>query len=119
MSPTKTEQQFQTTGYRPQHAAEPVETRGLKILRDRSVIHKGLCMNCEKLETCSYPSTISETWFCEEYSCPKGEPIAKPQVEQAEQEEEKLAGLCMNCDLRETCKLPKALGGVWFCGEYQ
>ena len=119
MSPTKTEEQFQTTGHRPQFVVEATETRGMRILRDRSVMHKGLCSNCEKLESCSYPSTISDTWFCEEYSYAKPEPLPKPQMAKAEEETEKLSGLCMNCDLRETCKLPKAAGGVWFCGEYQ
>ncbi len=28
-------------------------------------------------------------------------------------------GLCMNCDLRETCALPRPESGVWFCEEYQ
>ena len=28
-------------------------------------------------------------------------------------------GLCMNCELRETCQLQKAPGGVWFCDEYE
>jgi hypothetical protein len=28
-------------------------------------------------------------------------------------------GLCINCDVRETCTFPKPEGGVWFCEEYQ
>jgi hypothetical protein len=28
-------------------------------------------------------------------------------------------GLCVNCDLRETCAFHKPEGGVWFCEEYQ
>jgi hypothetical protein len=120
MSPTKTEQQFQTTGYRHPHA-EPPDTRGIKVLRERAVIYKGVCSNCEKLETCAYPSTTSDTWFCEEYSYEK--PVATPKEQSADVQEEaqaqKFAGLCLNCELRETCALPKAPGGVWFCGEYE
>ena len=28
-------------------------------------------------------------------------------------------GLCINCDFRETCVLPRPVGGVWHCEEYQ
>jgi hypothetical protein len=28
-------------------------------------------------------------------------------------------GLCLNCDVRNTCTFPKPEGGVWFCEEYQ
>lgn len=28
-------------------------------------------------------------------------------------------GLCINCDVRDTCTFPKPEGGVWFCEEYQ
>lgn len=28
-------------------------------------------------------------------------------------------GLCVNCDVRETCTLPRPEGGVWYCEEYQ
>ena len=30
-----------------------------------------------------------------------------------------LAVLCLNCELRAECALPKAPGGVWFCEEYR
>ncbi len=29
------------------------------------------------------------------------------------------AGLCMNCENRETCPLSKTEGGIWFCNEYE
>ncbi len=28
-------------------------------------------------------------------------------------------GLCMNCDERETCMLPRPESGVWHCEEYK
>lgn len=28
-------------------------------------------------------------------------------------------GLCVNCDVRETCTFSKPEGGVWYCEEYQ
>jgi hypothetical protein len=27
--------------------------------------------------------------------------------------------LCLNCEVRESCKFPKAEGGVWHCEEYR
>ncbi|MGZ4814299.1 MAG: hypothetical protein ACXVZV_02755 [Terriglobales bacterium] len=119
MSPTKTEEQFQTTAHKPQHAADLIETRGMRVLRDRSIVYKGLCSNCEKLESCTYPSTTSDTWFCEEYSYAKPEKATAISTEEEQQLPETVTGLCMNCELRDTCKFPKPAGGVWFCGEYQ
>jgi len=118
MSPTKIEEQYQTTAYKSQHAPEPVETRGMKALRDRSIIYKGLCSNCEKLECCTYPSTTTDTWFCEEYSYAKPEKMVDAEEVEEEQQPETVTGLCMNCELRETCRFPKPAGGVWFCDEY-
>ncbi len=31
---------------------------------------------------------------------------------------ERAQGLCMNCDLRDTCAFPAPEGGVWHCEEY-
>ncbi len=28
-------------------------------------------------------------------------------------------GLCVNCELRETCMRLKPAGGIWFCAEYR
>jgi hypothetical protein len=81
----------------------------------------GLCTNCEHLEDCTYASPVNETWFCEEFSFARPEPLA-PAVQAAAPEAEETAphlGLCMNCDLRDTCTFPKPPGGVWFCGEYK
>ena len=39
----------------------------------------------------------------------------KPQV----REQPSLKGLCVNCENRDTCTLPKAEGGVWHCEEYE
>ncbi len=34
-------------------------------------------------------------------------------------EERVFKGLCINCDLRFTCTLPKPETGVWYCEEYR
>ena len=123
MLPTKVNGQVRTTGFQPVQSSAPSEKPGAKTARDLAITHKGLCSNCEKLEECSYPSTTSETWFCEEYSCSKAEESRKLQVlnpnkETAEGRETQL-GLCVNCAQHETCQFPKPAGGVWFCGEYE
>ena len=123
MLPTKANGRVQTAGFQPVRSSAPREKLGAKTARDLAITHKGLCSNCEKLEECSYPSTTSETWFCEEYSCAKAEESPKLQVldpskETAEGRETQL-GLCVNCAQRETCQFPRPAGGVWFCGEYE
>jgi hypothetical protein len=35
-----------------------------------------------------------------------------------ETETEPLAGLCVNCEHRAGCTLPRDPGGVWHCEEY-
>ena len=30
-----------------------------------------------------------------------------------------LKALCINCEIRETCMLPRPIEGVWHCEEYQ
>ena len=118
MSPT--EVGYTTTKEARKAAARAEAAANLHILRDRSTIFGGLCSNCEKLETCTYPSTISETWFCEEYSVAKA-PEQKAQTVDFHVDEvpEAKLGLCVNCELRGTCTLPRPSGGVWFCNEYE
>jgi hypothetical protein len=92
------------------------------ILRDRGIKFGGLCTNCAKLETCTYPSATSETWFCEEYSFERGElarAVERAEASKAQELPDLRMGLCVNCELRATCQLRKAEGGVWFCEEYE
>jgi len=36
-------------------------------VEDHSDTHIGLCSNCEKRETCTFPKPESGVWHCEEY----------------------------------------------------
>jgi len=36
-----------------------------------------------------------------------------------ESEAERFKGLCVNCDHRFECRLPRPEGGVWHCEEYR
>jgi len=85
----------------------------------RSTLYRGICSNCEKLATCSYPSTISETWFCEEYSVAKPEEQIRVAENPVQEAPDRTLGLCMNCEHRATCPLSKTEGGIWFCNEYE
>jgi hypothetical protein len=101
-------------------AARAEASASVHLERDRSSLYGGLCTNCAKLETCNYPSTTSETWFCEEYEVAKApEKLVKLDEMQVDEVPEPNAGLCVNCERRGTCTLPKPLGGVWFCNEYE
>ena len=85
----------------------------------------GLCVNCIKLNECSYYRRNSKpVIFCEEYECAQeiiNQAIASPQND-SEVEENMIAGrvkgLCINCERRDTCSFPKPEGGVWHCEEY-
>lgn len=85
----------------------------------------GLCVNCIKLNECSYYRRNSKpVIFCEEYECAQeafNQAIASPQND-SEVEESMIAGrvkgLCINCERRDTCSFPKPEGGVWHCEEY-
>jgi hypothetical protein len=116
-----TEIGFNTGSKEAREAAARAEaSAAIHLRRDRSSLYGGLCSNCERLETCTYPSTTSETWFCGEYSVAKA-PEQKLQVVDLHVDEvpEAKLGLCVNCEARGRCTLPKPIGGVWFCNEYE
>jgi hypothetical protein len=101
----------------PQQAGRPEATASLE--RDRATLYGGICSNCENLATCSYPSTISETWFCEEYSVAPAKKELRVLPDHVENSGDTKMGLCMNCENRESCPLAKTEGGIWFCNEYR
>lgn len=53
-------------------------------------------------------------WEDQALAAPCGEPLPDARS----RTDETPAGLCLNCDHRADCALPKAAGGVWFCEEY-
>ena len=46
------------------------------------------------------------------------EPETRPSKPGEKGEAERFKGLCMNCDNRFDCLLPRPEGGVWHCEEY-
>ncbi len=94
--------------------------------------YKGLCLNCDNASNCTFPRYPEKPVLqCEEYVCSPTrmeKNVAKERYLPTDSEvksitdEEKLGkyrGLCVNCDMRETCTYPKGEGGVWHCENYQ
>ena len=93
---------------------------------------KGVCSNCRHADTCGNRRSNEllghAVWMCEEHELeletnehlPGREDAVRPEVVNTPNAlPERSLGLCINCDLRETCTLPSAPGGVWHCEEYQ
>lgn len=87
----------------------------------------GICSTCNQLKECSSKRTWSPpVFFCEEfddYSSPHAPFKSHEEVRidplSAENGELNYKGLCVNCEHRKTCALPRPEGGVWHCEEYQ
>ena len=90
---------------------------------------RSLCSTCAYSAGCQYRQrSDGPVIFCEEFDCGEvhGErrPIridvsSLPHQPPAEDNAgETLKGLCLNCDNRSTCRLPKPEGGIWHCEEY-
>lgn len=89
----------------------------------------GLCKTCEHGVGCGYMQNMAgPKIFCEEYvekRVPKTYTIvAGTDIDDKNDPAENvydytLKGLCMNCEHARTCMLPRAVGGVWFCCEYE
>jgi hypothetical protein len=88
---------------------------------------EGLCSTCKHYSSCMYPkcSDVPKI-FCEEFECAAGPcsqsgfgvaPAAEPEV-MTDVSAEEFLGLCVNCELRDTCSHAKRTGGVWYCEEY-
>ena len=85
-----------------------------------------LCTNCGEADICLLRIVGREpVLYCEEYRCvtcptPTG---GKGGVEGSGRTcfvpSDSVQGLCVNCDHRETCRLPKNEAGVWYCEEYE
>ncbi len=89
-------------------------------LQDREANIGGVCANCAHLRTCSYASSVNDTWFCEEYVFEKSETAGSLEMTPVPgSAKSSRTGLCVNCELRDDCSFPQPPGGVWFCGEYR
>jgi hypothetical protein len=86
----------------------------------------GLCRTCARASDCGYIRSPQEpVVFCEEFDS-----SMLPMVEEAQSEApaptaadmqmwDEYKGLCVNCDMRETCAIRKPETGIWHCEEYK
>jgi hypothetical protein len=67
-----------------------------------------VCVTCSKAPWCGHRigEPVKEA-SCEDFEKLKGRPGKAHR------------GLCVNCDRREGCTLPRPPGGVWHCEEYE
>jgi hypothetical protein len=92
------------------------------------VEYSGLCSTCNNNSTCSFIRDHEKpVLHCEEFddyikpitinkNIATTTPLASPVIKK--KDIEKFKGLCVNCENRAICKLPKSETGVWHCEEY-
>jgi 5-methylcytosine-specific restriction endonuclease McrA len=81
-----------------------------------------LCSTCIHAKNCIlHREKNHPVFYCEHFDTGPSAPSAPAKQDAGRAEEsydESLIGLCMNCEHRKTCKLPKPQGGVWHCEKY-
>lgn len=91
-------------------------------------LDQGICRTCIHASRCRLRSDPSRPiYHCEEFSAgPSAENPGRLRIVRepddqtnAGDEQEGLRGLCINCENRSTCTLPRPAGGVWHCEEYR
>ncbi len=83
----------------------------------------GLCSNCNQQENCCIcAESDAPVWECELYECSTCKETETSPITTAENNTQKqdvhVLGLCLNCEMRSQCALPKPPAGVWYCEEY-
>jgi len=104
------------------------DSSGGEFLAARAVVEftpVGLCSTCNNSTTCVHREYRGrDAQFCEMFDCSNGAShppsvgLVTPTMRDAS-EQAGLKGLCVNCENRETCTLPRAETGVWHCEEYR
>jgi len=105
---------------------ESVSTEIKKIATGEAREYRGLCWMCKGASTCTYRrDPLQPVWLCDQFEYGTSPvSISTPTYSRVEFTSEhknppKYAGLCFNCENRETCTYPKPEGGVWRCEEYE
>ena len=86
----------------------------------------GLCRTCAHASGCGYLRNPEQpVVFCEEFDSTTLPMVADAQPEAAAPTAEDMRlwdvykGLCVNCDMRESCAIRKPETGIWHCEEYK
>ena len=92
---------------------------------------RGLCMTCNNAPTCFYRASRGPALYCETFddyvepAMRTANRLASPSADRpkalppTEEDASPIAGLCINCDHRRSCRHPRPLGGVWHCEDYK
>lgn len=86
------------------------------------ISREGLCMTCKHSSSCMYLNGSADSILnCEEFE--NEEKIeSKSALVQEKREDASskvFAGLCANCENRNTCTFERNESGVWHCEEYK
>jgi hypothetical protein len=101
------------------------EGDALSVTAVSEVASAGLCVTCANADTCVYRKARGkDAQYCEMFDSSNGGSGARAvtfvaPVEPQVREQTALRGLCVNCEHRDSCTLPRAEGGVWHCEEYE
>ena len=86
----------------------------------------GICSTCVHAPACAFRIYGGQpVWHCSEFEFPEEpDPPAHespresvPEVQPGDRPVP--PGLCVNCEEREFCRLPRPASGVWHCEEYR
>jgi len=83
--------------------------------------HEDLCITCNHEATCDRRGTsLRPVYYCEEFDAYVPVPQAAPPVtRKVERREYRGIGLCLDCEERSVCTVPKPEGGIWNCERYR
>ncbi len=90
-----------------------------------TIFSPGLCLTCNNAPGCYYHARRGPALFCELFddfvdltARVVGLP-ASPTTPPAASASPAVAGLCSNCEHRQTCTHLHPEGGVWHCEDYE
>ncbi|MFC2139536.1 hypothetical protein ACFLR4_02635 [Bacteroidota bacterium] len=92
--------------------------------------YNDLCLSCNYTSLCTKRKNLKRPiWFCEEYddfmppqtnkTSISKQTIANSSFSNPKENPHKYAGICSNCEIRDTCQYPKPENGIWHCEEYR
>lgn len=83
---------------------------------------EGLCVTCKHSSSCMYAKSAKGSISnCEEFENEESSVSFKTAIKETMKEIsiDNRAGLCSNCDNKETCTFERSESGVWHCEEYK
>ena len=88
-----------------------------------AIRRRSLCCTCLHEEQCLKGRSLEcPIVHCELFDCgppAAAAPVSAMAVVAVRVADPEARGLCVNCDHRLTCKLPRLEGGIWHCEEYR